>query len=156
MTGTPEILTRQWRCRYTPLSGFLFSAIAKAMADFGERLMGKNDHKPENTPGPDETQNPGASDPDINTDKANDDSIEQSGASDDLFNELEKGLSNRLAEYDDRMKTYTMVNACPKCKAFPVVCMMKREGYTKLRCRECGHRWEVTIEAQSSKPEAER
>ena len=54
-------------------------------------------------------------------------------------------LNDRLANYNDRMKRYMKQEACPECKAFPVVCVMKRPGYTKFRCRECGHRWETKI-----------
>ena len=45
----------------------------------------------------------------------------------------------------DRMLTYRRsYAACPICKAQPVICTMKRVNYRSYRCRECGHRWEVT------------
>ena len=34
--------------------------------------------------------------------------------------------------------------ACPKCGAFPTVTSIRRPGYELRRCRECGHRFEIT------------
>jgi hypothetical protein len=116
----------------------------------------QKDQKPDNTPGPDKIQNPGQEGtgtmPLQGDDTQNVDPGSLTGTV--PAHVMEKGLNNRLAAYDDRMKRYTKVNACPECKAFPVICTMRRQGYASFRCRECGHRWEITVEAQSSKEKA--
>ena len=35
-------------------------------------------------------------------------------------------------------------SACPKCGSFPTVTSIRRPGYELRRCRECGHRFEIT------------
>lgn len=43
----------------------------------------------------------------------------------------------------DRMARYQRNPKCPNCGAHPVICMMRRPGYSLFRCRQCGHKWEV-------------
>ena len=34
--------------------------------------------------------------------------------------------------------------ACPECGSFPTITKIRRPGYELRRCRECGHRFEIT------------
>ena len=52
-------------------------------------------------------------------------------------------ITTTQAETTNRMAVYRKRPPCPTCQSFPVVCMMRRPGYEKYRCRVCGARWEV-------------
>jgi len=60
--------------------------------------------------------------------------------------EKRKADELRMAQYNDRMLRYRRNAPCPECQAHPVVCMMRRPGYSKFRCRQCGHVWEILPE----------
>jgi len=51
-------------------------------------------------------------------------------------------LKTTQAHTPDRMIRYSRNPGCPECGAHPVVCMMRRPGYRKFRCRVCGYVFE--------------
>jgi len=51
-------------------------------------------------------------------------------------------LKTTQAHTSDRMIRYSRNPGCPECGIHPVVCMMRRPGYRKFRCRSCGYVFE--------------
>lgn len=52
-------------------------------------------------------------------------------------------LNTTQANTDNRMMRHGKNPPCPECGAHPTICQMRRQGYSKHRCRTCGHRWDI-------------
>lgn len=57
--------------------------------------------------------------------------------------QTETVLETTEAQLEDRVMRHQRNPVCPSCGTHPVICMMRRPGYKKFRCRACGHQWEV-------------
>ena len=52
-------------------------------------------------------------------------------------------LQTTEAQPQNTMMRYGRNPKCPRCNAYPLVCMMRRPGYKKYRCRACEYQFEV-------------